>query len=94
MEEDLKKPLLEQEEANKGLIVFMNGWNSVNNLRGDFVSKLPNKVKSGFDPENPFSIDLSKTQGLIEGENEYYERQFATLKSFEEVDSSQNLRDW
>ncbi|PIA48558.1 hypothetical protein AQUCO_01400861v1 [Aquilegia coerulea] len=84
MEEDLKRPLLEEK---KEVVVYMNGRNSVNNLRGDFVSKLPQKVKSGFDPENPFSIDLSKTHGLIEGEKEYYERQFATLKSFEEVDA-------
>ncbi|KAI3902092.1 hypothetical protein MKW92_003603 [Papaver armeniacum] len=60
---------------------------SVNSLGRDFVSKLPHKVRSGVDPETPFNIDISKTLGLIEGEKDYYERQFATLRSFEEVDS-------
>ncbi|KAK4404984.1 Metal tolerance protein 4 [Sesamum angolense] len=41
--------------------------NSVNALKCDFLSKLPDKLKTG--------------------EKEYYERQFATLRSFEEVDS-------
>ncbi|XVE96140.1 hypothetical protein REPUB_Repub02eG0195800 [Reevesia pubescens] len=61
--------------------------NSVNALKCEFFSKLPDKVRSGLDPEIPFQIDLSKTTGLIEGEKEYYEKQFATLRSFEEVDS-------
>ncbi|KAI3949177.1 hypothetical protein MKW98_026557 [Papaver atlanticum] len=60
---------------------------SVNSLGRDFVSKLPHKVRSGVDPETPFNIDISKTFGLIEGEKDYYEKQFATLRSFEEVDS-------
>ncbi|KAI3868098.1 hypothetical protein MKX03_035314 [Papaver bracteatum] len=60
---------------------------SVNSLGRDFVSKLPHKVRSGVDPETPFNIDISKTLGLIEGEKDYYEKQFATLRSFEEVDS-------
>ncbi|KAL5719561.1 Metal tolerance protein 4 [Ranunculus cassubicifolius] len=86
MEEDLKTPLLGVEE---GLVNGNGGGgrNSLSNLRGNFISKLPNNVKSGLDPENPFAINISKTHGLIEGEKEYYERQFATLKSFEEVDS-------
>ncbi|GAB4856108.1 Metal tolerance protein 4 [Ancistrocladus abbreviatus] len=57
--------------------------NSVNTLRNDFISRLPEKVRSGVDVENPY---LSKTSGLTKGEKEYYEKQFATLKSFEEVD--------
>ncbi|GAY32703.1 ZT dimer domain-containing protein [Citrus sinensis] len=61
--------------------------NSVASLKCDFFSKLPEKVRSGLDPETPFHLDLSKTTGLIEGEKQYYEKQFATLKSFEEVDS-------
>ncbi|KAF4361350.1 hypothetical protein G4B88_005140 [Cannabis sativa] len=46
---------------------------SVNSLRTEFVSRLPEKVRSGFDVESR--------------EKEYYERQLLTLKSFEEVDS-------
>ncbi|KAL0452927.1 UNVERIFIED_CONTAM: Metal tolerance protein 4 [Sesamum latifolium] len=61
--------------------------NSVNALKCDFLSKLPDKVKTGLDPEASSYLDLSKTTGLAAGEKEYYERQFATLRSFEEVDS-------
>ncbi|BBG99652.1 Cation efflux family protein [Prunus dulcis] len=45
--------------------------NSYNSLRNDFVSRLPDNVRAGIDPR----------------EKEYYETQFATLQSFEEVDS-------
>ncbi|CAM8895541.1 unnamed protein product [Rhodiola kirilowii] len=61
---------------------------SVNSLRAGFVSRLPDKVLSGLaDAESPFHLDLSRTRDLSSGEKEYYERQFATLKSFEEVDA-------
>ncbi|KAE9594464.1 hypothetical protein Lal_00001245 [Lupinus albus] len=61
--------------------------NSVNSLRTAFLSKLPEKVRSTIDAESPFDPDLSSTPSLTQGEKEYYEKQFATLKSFEEVDS-------
>ncbi|KAJ4971070.1 hypothetical protein NE237_004169 [Protea cynaroides] len=61
--------------------------NSVTSIICDFTAKLPEKLRSGLDPEDPFHIDLSKTRSLNQGEKEYYERQFATLKSFEEVDA-------
>lgn len=76
---DVEEPLLRN--------VIAKRRNSVNSMRCDFFSELPRKVKTGLDPEVPFLLDLSKTTGLIEGEREYYERQIATLKSFEEVDS-------
>ncbi|PSS07850.1 Metal tolerance protein [Actinidia chinensis var. chinensis] len=79
---DVKAPLL----SNDGPKAYRKR-NSVASLTSDFFSKLPDKVRSGLDPETPLHIDLSKTTGLIEGEKEYYERQFATLRSFEEVDS-------
>ncbi|XP_021689350.2 metal tolerance protein 4-like [Hevea brasiliensis] len=56
-------------------------------LRDDFFSTLLDKVRSGVDIESPFYIDVSKTKGLTKDEKKYYERQFATLESFEEVDS-------
>ncbi|OVA20715.1 Cation efflux protein [Macleaya cordata] len=88
---DVRRPLLvetagEEEAIRKGKRLLFRR-DSVNSLGREFVSKLPHKVKSGVDPENPFHIDISKTTGLIEGEKEYYERQFATLRSFEEVDA-------
>ncbi|KAG5111432.1 hypothetical protein JHK82_040655 [Glycine max] len=63
--------------------------NSFNSLRTTFLSKLPDKVRSGFHSESPFQFDhqVSSTSHLSQGEKEYYEKQFATLKSFEEVDS-------
>ncbi|KOM52737.1 hypothetical protein LR48_Vigan09g139600 [Vigna angularis] len=62
--------------------------NSVNSIRTFFFSKLPDKVRSGLDSESPYDgINLSSTTALSKGEIEYYERQLATLKSFEEVDS-------
>ncbi|KAH6827441.1 Cation efflux family protein [Perilla frutescens var. hirtella] len=56
-------------------------------MRVDFIQKLPEKIKSGVDAEDLCNLDLSSVKGLLQGEREYYERQFATLKSFEEVDS-------
>ncbi|KAF5768682.1 putative cation efflux protein [Helianthus annuus] len=84
---DTKTPLLSSEEESKH--VRRHRRTSVTTLRGDFLSKLPEKVRCGLDPEAPLQVDLSKTTGLIEGnwEKEYYEKQFAALKSFEEVDS-------
>ncbi|KAK9941367.1 hypothetical protein M0R45_017973 [Rubus argutus] len=63
--------------------------NSYNTLLRDFVSRLPPKLRAGIDPESesPDNIDYSRVSGLSQGEKEYYERQFATLKSFEEVDA-------
>ncbi|XP_031387014.1 metal tolerance protein 4-like [Punica granatum] len=62
--------------------------NSVDTLRTDFVAKLPDKIRSSIDvdPESPYDIDFSKARGLSKGQKEYYEKQLATLKSFEEVD--------
>ncbi|KAL7613538.1 hypothetical protein Lser_V15G06485 [Lactuca serriola] len=81
---DAKTPLLSSDDDSKH--IRRNRRNSVTSLRCDFFSKLPEKVRRGLDPEAPFQVDLSKTIGLIEGEKEYYEKQFAALKSFEEVD--------
>ncbi|KAL3715875.1 hypothetical protein ACJRO7_007604 [Eucalyptus globulus] len=94
---DAKTPLLSprngsetgQDNGNDacGQVNNADAGNSVSVLRHEFFLRLPEKVRSGLDPESPFHIDLSKTTGLVEGEKEYYERQFATLKSFEEVES-------
>ncbi|KAF8395931.1 hypothetical protein HHK36_019887 [Tetracentron sinense] len=79
--------LIEEPKPNEKRPIRVSRRNSVNTLRNDFFSNLPCKVLSGFNPDTPFHVDLSKTTGLIQGEKEYYERQFATLRSFEEVDS-------
>lgn len=88
---DTNTPLLSSEGDAKH--IRRNRRTSVTSLRGDFLSKLPDKVRCGLDPEAPFQVDLSKTIGLIEGEKEYYEKQFAALKSFEDVDSLRSTND-
>ncbi|KAJ1686334.1 hypothetical protein LUZ63_017724 [Rhynchospora breviuscula] len=75
-EDDVKAPLL-------------TWWrnNSVQSMRGQFLARLPDKVRRLVDPEQPSSVDLSHAKDLDDGEREYYEKQFATLQSFEEVDA-------
>ncbi|PON56317.1 Cation efflux protein [Trema orientale] len=73
--------------------MLMRKSQSFTSLKCEFFSKLPEKVRSGLDPEALLNLDLTKTTGLIEGEREYYEKQFATLRSFEEVDSLQSSQD-
>ncbi|KAG5072297.1 Metal tolerance protein 4 [Glycine max] len=79
--EHLKAPFL---SSNSGEL------SEVTRLKCDFFSKLPDKVRCGLDPDLSFHIDYSKATGLTEGEKEYYERQFSTLRSFEEVDSTES----
>ncbi|XP_009612330.1 metal tolerance protein 4-like [Nicotiana tabacum] len=65
--------------------------NSFTSLRRDFLSRLPDKVINSFviDSEASYIINnLSISSDLTKGEKEYYEKQFETLKSFEEVDSA------
>ncbi|KAL3828895.1 hypothetical protein ACJIZ3_017697 [Penstemon smallii] len=90
---DGKSPLLERCKSgssgrlSRRLSRKLSRRYSVNSLRSDFISQLPDKVRTAVDPESMSFIDHSKMHGLTLGEKEYYERQFATLKSFEEVDS-------
>ncbi|KAG5517667.1 hypothetical protein RHGRI_038155 [Rhododendron griersonianum] len=60
---------------------------SVNSLRQEFVSRMPDKLRAAVDLESVSLVDFSKISALTPGEKEYYEKQIATLKSFEEVDS-------
>ncbi|KAL4591397.1 hypothetical protein LXL04_004359 [Taraxacum kok-saghyz] len=62
---------------------------SVNSLRSDLLARLPDKVRSAVDIEcsSPFALPSKSSASLTQGEREYYEKQFATLKSFEEVDA-------
>lgn len=61
----------------------------MNSLRSDFLTRLPDKVRSTVDIEcsSPFALPSKSSKSLTRGEKEYYEKQFATLKSFEEVDA-------
>ncbi|XP_052186304.1 metal tolerance protein 4-like [Diospyros lotus] len=60
---------------------------SVNSLRQDFVARLPDKLRPAVDLESASLFDFSKATSLTKGEKDYYERQVATLQSFEKVDS-------
>ncbi|KAG9137755.1 hypothetical protein Leryth_019392 [Lithospermum erythrorhizon] len=79
---DAEEPLLSSEDQNSNMLQI-----SFDCFEASFMSNLPTKIKKCLDPESiPLEFNLSKTNGLAKGEKEYYERQFATLKSFQEVD--------
>ncbi|KAL4342869.1 hypothetical protein AHAS_Ahas11G0021500 [Arachis hypogaea] len=65
--------------------------NSVNSLRTAFLSKIPDKVRSSLDAESLSnlnqSLSLHRLNSRLQREKEYYEKQIATLKSFDEVDA-------
>lgn len=77
----------ESKEEMKAPLLTLWRNNSVRSMRGEFFARLPEKVRRLVDPEQPSSVDLSRAKDLDDGEREYYEKQFATLQSFEEVDS-------
>lgn len=87
---DIKSALLSPvkggERRLSGSTARLSRHNSVNSLKNDFVCRLPDKVRSGVDLESSSLFQLSSTSSLTQGEKDYYERQFATLKSFEKVD--------
>lgn len=65
---DSETPLLSsKQEPAETLLNHEKGGYSINTLTCDFLSKLPDKVKSGLDPECPFHIDFSKTPALAKG---------------------------
>ena len=41
--------------------------NSFKTLRNDFISRLPDKLRSGVDDEAPYDVDFSKTSFLAPG---------------------------
>ncbi|CAD6338830.1 unnamed protein product [Miscanthus lutarioriparius] len=51
------------------------------------MSPLPDKVRAGLDPERLADLDLSRAKGLSQGVREYYEKQSATLRTFEQVEA-------
>ncbi|KAJ3695959.1 hypothetical protein LUZ60_001336 [Juncus effusus] len=81
---ETRKPLLEGRSSSASA---PRRSRSVRSLRSEFVTRLPDKIRAGLDPEKPYSVDLSQTKGLTQGEKEYYEKQFETLRSFEEADT-------
>uniref|UniRef100_A0A2N9HHU2 Cation efflux protein transmembrane domain-containing protein n=1 Tax=Fagus sylvatica TaxID=28930 RepID=A0A2N9HHU2_FAGSY len=60
---DPKTPLLEASRSGRRGGKLSRRY-SVNSLRTDFITKLPDKVRSGLDPESPLDLDLSRVSGL------------------------------
>ncbi|CAN6279835.1 unnamed protein product [Urochloa humidicola] len=81
--DDRKAPLL----GAGGRPPSLRRRDSARSLRSSFLSRLPDKVRAGLDPERPADVDLARAKGLSQGERVYYEKQFATLKTFEEVEA-------
>ncbi|GMH07562.1 hypothetical protein Nepgr_009402 [Nepenthes gracilis] len=66
---DHKSPLLSSPERRlnaNARRARLGRWNSVDILKNDFVSRLPEKVRSGLNAECPYDIDLTRTSGLTE----------------------------
>ncbi|KAK8970961.1 Metal tolerance protein 4 [Platanthera guangdongensis] len=89
-EEEVREPLLGGHAALA--LPPARSRNSGYFLKGEFISRLPAKIRTAVDPEDSSRIDISRMEGLIAGEKEYYEKQFSTLKDFEEVDSLNELK--
>ncbi|KAF3653839.1 Metal tolerance protein 3 [Capsicum annuum] len=89
LKNEQKKPLLDGRKLSESNGI--SSRNSVTSMRGDFLARLPEKVKScvnvDVESSSTSNIDFCKTSCLSKGEKDYYEKQFETLKSFEEVDS-------
>lgn len=58
---DVKTPLLPVEEPQP------NNQNSVDLLKYDFLSKLPEKIRRGLDPEALFRFNFPTTPALAKG---------------------------
>jgi hypothetical protein len=63
---DPKTPLLEASRSGRRGGKLSRRY-SVTSLRNDFITKLPDKVRSGLDPESPLDLDLSRVSGLTKG---------------------------
>ncbi|CAH8384620.1 unnamed protein product [Eruca vesicaria subsp. sativa] len=82
----METPLLSSND-HEAEVYKPNLTSLVSTMKPNFFIGLPQKLRSVIDPEDPFHIDFSKAVGLKRDEEKYYERQLATLKSFEEVES-------
>lgn len=82
-------PLLDSPDGKlngNGHRLGLSRHNSVNTLKNGFVSRLPDQLRSAIDPESPYDVDFSEVPNLTPGAKEYYEKQIATLQSFEDVE--------
>lgn len=56
-------------EPKKEITNSHDHLNSVCLIKGDFIQRLPEKVKCGIDPEDLVNFDLSAAKGLLQGTN-------------------------
>ncbi|KAG8059278.1 hypothetical protein GUJ93_ZPchr0002g26696 [Zizania palustris] len=85
---DRKTPLL-RGEGSSTPTPSLRRRDSARSLRSCFLSRLPDKVRVGLDPERAADadVDLDRAKGLSQGEREYYQKQLAALRTFEEVEN-------
>lgn len=60
---------------------------SARSLRSSFLRRLPDKMRTELDPERGADVDVARVKDLSQGEREYYRKQLAALKTFEEVEA-------
>ena len=63
----VRTPLLSTEGQKPNENVQNQESNLFSSLKSDFFSKLPEKLRSGLNPEALLHLDLTKTTGLMEG---------------------------
>jgi hypothetical protein len=71
-EGEIDSPLLNDSRASAAAARRPRRSRSVTSLRSEFVSRLPDKVRPGLDPEKPFSVDLARAKGLTKGYLNHY----------------------
>ena len=64
---DVKESLLAEGKTQLGGAGWRSRLCSVNSLRNEFISRLPDKVRGCVDLESSSPVDLSKASGLTQG---------------------------
>ena len=65
--DDRRGPLLGSGSGAGGPPPSLRHRNSARSLRSSFLSRLPDKVRTGLDPERLADLDLSRAKGLSQG---------------------------
>ncbi|XBH64618.1 hypothetical protein VPH35_118353 [Triticum aestivum] len=81
--DDRSAPLL----ANGAGRPSLRRRDSARSLRSSFLRRLPDKMRTELDPERGADVDVARVKDLSQGEREYYRKQLAALKTFEEVEA-------
>ncbi|KAM3224780.1 hypothetical protein ACQJBY_057880 [Aegilops geniculata] len=81
--DDRSAPLL----ANGADRPSLRRRDSARSLRSSFLRRLPDKMRTELDPERGADVDVARVKDLSQGEREYYRKQLAALKTFEEVEA-------